>query len=82
MNTIDYLGQNGTTLVANTTHYDGKWFAIQVISDAVFTSLADATMTTYGTLSGITFLGGTLIFGSFSSFKLASGAVLAYKLFS
>jgi hypothetical protein len=80
MNTIDYLGQNGTDLVANTTHIDGKWFAIQVVADAIFTSLADSTMTVAGTLGGITFLGGTLIFGSFSSFKLASGSVLAYKL--
>ena len=82
MNTIDFLGQNGTTLITNTTSYSGKWFAIQVVSDTVFTTLTDQTMTVNGTIAGLTFLGGTLIFGSFTTIRLASGAVLAYKLFA
>ena len=82
MNTIDYLGQNGTTLINDTGAVTGKWFAIQMISDTVFTTLTDPTMTLHGTYAGMTFLGGELIFGHFTAITLASGAVLAYKIFA
>jgi len=72
-------GTKGCDLVANTDAQTGAWSWIQVIEDAVFSLLTDATMTVAGTLSGITFPAGTWIAGTFTAFTLTSGTVIAYK---
>lgn len=79
MNRIRWLGQNGGNLVDNTDSRSGNWFAIQILEEAQFTSLTDASLTVSGTLSAIVFPAGALVFGSFTAFELASGAVWAYK---
>ena len=79
MNTIRYLGQNGGDLVQDTTAMTGAWFAIQIIEEAAFSVLTDASTDVTGTLSSITFPAGCLIFGSFTAFTLSSGAALAYR---
>ena len=70
-------GANGGVLINTTTTYNGYFYAIQVISAAVFANIA-------GNLSGDpyaqqTFLPGTVLYGSFTSVQLASGSVIAYK---
>jgi len=79
MNTIRHLGQAGSDLVEDTTAMTGNWFAIQVIEEAAFSVLTDASMTVTGTLSGITYPAGLLFFGAFTAFTLSSGAVQAYR---
>lgn len=79
MNTIRYLGQNGSDLVEDTTAMSGNWFAIQIIEEAQFATLTDASMKVTGTLGSCTFPAGCLIFGAFTAFELSSGAVLAYR---
>ena len=80
MNRIQWLGQNGSTVFDDTTSRDGKWFAIQIVEEAQFTTLSDASMT--GDATGMVFAAGILIFGSFTTIRLASGSAIAYKLSS
>jgi len=79
MNTIRYLGQNGSDLVEDTTAMTGNWFAIQIIEEAQFATLTDASMTVTGTLGSVTWPAGLLTFGAFTAFTLSSGAVQAYR---
>ena len=78
MNRIQWLGQYGTTVFDDTTARTGKWFAIQIVEAARFTTLTDASMD--GDVTGMDFAAGILIFGSFTAITLASGSALAYKL--
>jgi hypothetical protein len=80
MNTIRYLGQAGSDLVEDTTAMTGNWFAIQILEEAAFSVLTDASMDVTGTLSSVTFPAGVIIFGAFTAFTLSSGAVLAYRV--
>lgn len=72
----DASGLGGTTNTSNTTAVTGEFSAIQVISDAVFSSLTEPGAT--GSLTGITISAGVTLFGRFTGYQLTSGVVRAY----
>lgn len=72
------LGQRGFVYVGDTTATTGNFAAIQVVADAVFSSLT-ALNSTVGGLAGATLYAGTIIYGPFTAFTLTSGKVIAYK---
>jgi hypothetical protein len=78
MNLDNRPGDRGATLITNTTSYNGTWAAIMIVTDAVFTTLTSPSLTVNGSIAGLTFPKGALIFGDFRTIQLASGAVLAY----
>jgi hypothetical protein len=70
------LGQNGSKVIADTNpNIGGDWFCIDVLSDAVFTTLT-GNMTGVGSTS---FPAGTQLFGRFTAITLSSGSVIAYN---
>lgn len=72
-------GANGGTFINSTTTYNGNWYAIQVLTNATFTTLSFSSNGWTGdSISGYAFPAGTTIFGNFSTIKLASGSVIAY----
>lgn len=71
------IGQNGAVVRTTTTATSGEFYAIQVIADAVFTSLTGNY--TGDTLAGMTLTAGTVLYGRFTAFTLTSGKVIAYK---
>lgn len=72
------LGQRGFVYVGDTSATAGNFAAIQVIADAVFSSLT-ALNSTVGGLVGATLTAGTIIYGPFTGFTLTSGKVIAYR---
>ena len=73
------FGMNGATVETGTTAITGgNFIAIQVIEDAVFSTL---TMTDYDgdALTSVTFPAGFVIYGRCTAFTLTSGKVIAYK---
>lgn len=72
------LGQRGFVFVDGTSANPGNFAAIQVIADAQF-SVLSALSSTVGNLTSIVLGTGTIIYGPFTSFTLASGKVIAYK---
>ena len=78
------LGQSGFTFVNDTTTKtatSGKcYFAIQVIADCVLNTLtADSTAPIIGTITGVTLIAGTIIYGKFTVVKLTSGSAVLYN---
>ena len=74
--TRDASGRLGTTNTKDTVAVTGEFSAIQVISDAVFTTLTEPSAT--GSLTGITIPAGVTLFGRFTGYQLTSGVVRAY----
>jgi hypothetical protein len=78
------IGLGGKTLVSGSSPVTASvqgtsyYYHIHVVSDAVFTTLADTTMDGVS-YSGMTFPAGSDLYGQFTIVKLASGIVLAYK---
>ena len=72
------LGQRGVVCVDGTSATPGTFAAIQVIDDAQFSALS-VLNSTVGNLTSIVLGTGTIIYGPFTSFTLASGKVIAYK---
>jgi hypothetical protein len=72
------LGQRGFVYVSDTTATPGNFAAIQVLEVAQFSALS-ALNSTVGGLVGVTLTAGTIIYGPFTGFTLASGKVIAYK---
>jgi hypothetical protein len=72
------LGQRGFIYTDDTTLVNGNFAAIQIIADTVFSALT-ALNSTVGNLVGVTLPAGTIIYGPFTSYDLASGKVIAYK---
>ena len=78
------MGQNGGTLITDTTAHTGKWRTMLVLSNAAFTTLTseytknDATTLAvaadWGTLAS-----GVILSGKFTAVTLASGSVLMIK---
>jgi hypothetical protein len=64
--------------VDGTSATPGNFAAIQVIADAQFSALS-ALSSTVGNLVSVVLNAGTIIYGPFTSFTLASGKVIAYK---
>jgi hypothetical protein len=71
------LGQGGAVYVADATQTDGNFGAIQAIEGSVIT--LTASNWTPSTASAIPLPAGATIFGSFSSFTLTNGKVIAYR---
>jgi hypothetical protein len=80
------LGQLGSALIADTTTHTGPYGAIQALATTVVDTLvsgklADGTTACMtGTLTGFTIPVGAVIYGIFTSIKLTSGVVIAYKI--
>ena len=72
------LGQRGFVYTDDTALVNGNFAAIQIITDTVF-SVLTALNSTVGGLVGVTLPAGTIIYGPFTSYDLASGKVIAYK---
>jgi hypothetical protein len=72
------LGQRGFIYTDDTALVNGNFAAIQIITDTVFSALT-ALNSTVGGLVGVTLSAGTIIYGPFTSYDLASGKVIAYK---
>lgn len=72
------LGQLGSTCFDDVTSRTGRWFAIQIIEDVIFTTLTDASRDG-AVITGMTFAAGTVIYGRFTTIELASGSCIAYK---
>jgi hypothetical protein len=70
-----YIGAQGSTFVNGTSAQTGQWKAIQVVSNAVFSSLTGNV----SGLTGATIPAGTTIYGIITAFTLSSGSVLAYN---
>ncbi len=70
------FGAYGAVSVTDTSVNTGKYCAIHVVADCVFTTLTGSVS---GTRTGITFPAGFIIYGIFTVVTLASGKVLLYK---
>jgi len=72
------LGQAGFDYISDTATHTGEWYAIKVVDGAaaVFavlnTALGDGA-------AGLTIQEGDIVYGPFTSIKLTSGKVLAYR---
>lgn len=74
INTADQIGVNGGQCISNTASHTLDFTAIQIISDATFTSI---TGNITG-LTGIVIPAGTVIRGTFTAVQLTSGTIIAY----
>ena len=74
------LGQDGSFLISDTTEIilpqHKKFIAIQVLEDTNFETL-DGNM--QGSVTGMEFSAGTILYGRFSRVKLAYGSIIAYS---
>lgn len=83
------IGQAGVDTITNTSATTPKgtsteWFAVQAIGDTVIAAIAedDATLngsTETDTMAGLTITDGSIIYGTFTSITLTSGAVRCYR---
>ena len=77
-------GHLGGTLINDTTSTaNGVYYAIQILSDAKFTTLTgnmDGPNGNSAALSNQIFPQHAVIYGAFSAIKLTSGSIIAYKL--
>lgn len=74
--TADSKGSGAATITTDTTVVSGSFVAITILNDAVFTSLTRSNTT--GTIGSVTVPAGVTLFGTFTGYQLASGAVIAY----
>lgn len=73
-------GQKGSYTETGTTAVTGNFYAIQVLADANFSTLTDTGADAAGdAMTGFTVYAGTVLYGQFTAFTLASGKVRAYK---
>jgi hypothetical protein len=66
---------NGAQVISNTTAVTGNFYALQVITNAVFTNIT-GNVTGYATT---TFPAGFVLYVDATSVQLASGSVVAYN---
>lgn len=69
-------GVNGATLYTDTNAHTGTWNAIQVVSDATFTTFTGTGMS--GFTSNV-IPAGTVIYGPCTALTMSSGKVIAYN---
>ncbi len=72
------FGEYGVVNETGTTAITGRFCAIQLLADTVFSVLTDASATG-DVITGITITSGTILYGDFTAFTLTSGKVRAYK---
>ena len=75
-------GFSGSTFISGTTQYpttagSTSYYAIQIISNAVFNTLTGNI--NGDSIAGATIPAGTILYGSFTAIKLTSGSVIAYS---
>lgn len=72
------LGQYGAIYESGTTLVSGSFGCITAIEDSVFTSLGASNWSGDST-AAMPLKAGMSVFGSFTSFQLTAGKVIAYK---
>lgn len=72
------LGKGGAIFESGTTAVTADICAIQIIADAVFSSISWPELSG-DALTGVSILAGTTLVGDIKGFTLTSGSVLAYK---
>ena len=77
------LGLNGGIYINGTDVTTGNWFAIQATEDTVIQAQA-SNITNLDNIcqpvDNVTLSAGTVLYGSFTSIDLTSGAVVAYNV--
>lgn len=69
---------NGARVVNNTVAVVGPFFAVQLLTASIFSS---ATVNYEGgSITGFSIPAGTILYGDWDGFTLASGIVVAYKM--
>ncbi len=72
------LGKRGVINITGTDEYRGTFDIIQFINESVIDALEESNCTNEGSLEMLTIPAGTVLYGTFTLIKLASGAVRAY----
>jgi hypothetical protein len=72
------IGHQGSTLIKNTSLYEGSWRKVVPYETTVFDTLTDASREG-GAIGAESFPANFEITGQITAIKLASGAVVAYK---
>lgn len=84
------FGRWGSDYISNTTSYTSKWYAIQVLANCKFETLTASLISRTGAGASALLSGavvgnvqeipaGVIIYGNFTTIKLYSGAIIAYK---
>ena len=80
MHHIPQLGLHDSLLVTDTTAVSGgNYCAIQIVEANTVFSVLTGTISLQGVLGNAVFVPGEIIYGNFTAFTLASGAVIAYN---
>ena len=77
-NTLEFSHQGGV-VVNDTTATTGNFGVIQIVNDAVFSSITAPEYTDASKLQTITHSAGTAIYGRITAFTLTSGVVIAHN---
>ena len=77
-NTLEF-SHDGGVVVNDTTATTGRFGAIQVINDAVFSAITAPDYTNATDLTTITIVAGTVLYGRITAFTLTSGVVIAHN---
>ena len=76
----DLQGQGGGRVVTSATGaVTGNFRWLQTVTDTVFSALASSNVTNASALQTITIFGGVGFGGTFTSFTVSSGVVIAYS---
>lgn len=73
---LGILGKRGGLVIDNTTNHAANFVAFEITENAAFTTFTATGWS--GTITGITFSAGTVLYGDISVIKLASGSGIAY----
>lgn len=71
------VGDYGADYIADTNARTGKWRAIQILTDTVFTTLTADNIT--GSMATLSLTAGQILVGHFTAITLQSGSVMAYR---
>lgn len=74
-NILRTIGKYGSEIESGTTTHTGNYFALQCVTDVTLTTL---TGNIEGTVTGITYPAGLIIYGEFTTITLASGTAILY----
>jgi len=70
------FGKRGGLVIDDTDNHAGHFVAITFTENGAFTTFTATGWS--GTITGITFVAGTTLYGDISVIKLASGSAIAY----
>lgn len=77
-NTLEF-SHGGGVVVNDTTATTGRFGAIQIVNDAVFSAITAPEYTDASKLLTITHSAGTVLYGRITAFTLTSGVVIAHN---